>query len=107
MTIIKFSHRYKKFPRDYQRSKLLDVIIVKLEDLSSSFREYDTRFEAAGVTDFYPLPARGEYMLLLLQAGEGCGQLWTTIRSRWGGKGNDKYQYYKSKIGEVVECLVA
>jgi hypothetical protein len=106
MTVIKFSHRYRKLPRDFQRSKLLDVLLVNLEDMSPSFREYDTSFEVDGATDFYPLPARGEYMLLLLQAGEGCGHLWTTIRSRWGGKGNDKYQYYKSKIGETVECQV-
>jgi hypothetical protein len=111
MTVIKFSHIYNKMPRDFQQSKLLEVISIKLEEMSEEFREYDTSFldwslNTKGGLCHYPLPAKGEYMILFLQAGSGCGQLWTTIRSRWGGKGNDKYIYYKTKIGEIVECQI-
>jgi len=104
--IIKFSHLYFKMPRDYQLSKLLDVIPIKLEELSKDFREYDTTFQqVGGLTVCYPLPDKGNYMLLLLQAGSGKGHLWTTIRSQWGKSGN-KLEYYRKHIGEVCECKV-
>jgi hypothetical protein len=107
MTKIKFSNLYLKMPRDFQLSKLLEVVPIKLEEMSEEFREYDTLFfEREGEVGYYSLPTKGEYMILLLQAGSGRGQLWTTIRSRWGGNGNDKYEYYKSKIGEEVECQI-
>lgn len=103
MRKIKFSHRYNKMPRDYQKSRLLEVLPVKLEDLSIPFRGYDTSFDVDGVTDFYPLPAKGSFMILVLQAGSGRGQLWTTIRSQWPP---EKLQYYRDHIGEVFDCEV-
>jgi len=105
MITVRFSHRYFKFPRDYQQSKLLDVLPVKLEDLSLDFILYDTAYEEAGEIKYYPLPKKGNYMILLLQAGSGKGKLWTTIRSQWGKSGN-KLDYYRGKIGEVCECRV-
>ena len=81
--MIKFSHFYSKFPRDWQQSKLLDVIPVKLQDLSLDFLLYDTTYIEGGLEKQYPLPAKGDYMILLLHAGSGYGRLWTTIRSRW------------------------
>lgn len=106
MIAIKFSHKYDKMPRDYEESRLLDVLPIKLEDLSIPFRGYDTAFTEGGITDFYPLPERGLYMILLLQAGAGNGRLWTTIRSQKGKGGRDKLAYYRSHIGEVVRCEV-
>jgi len=107
MTVIKFSHRYNKMPRDFQRSKLLAVLSVKLEDLGADFILYDTAYVDELLREcYYPLPAKGDYMVLLLQAGSGCGQLWTTIRSQKGKKGIDKMAYYKGKVGEVVECRI-
>lgn len=106
MPVIKFSHRYSKMPRDYQLSRLLEVLSIKLEDLSIPFRGYDTSFEVDGVTDFYPLPAKGAYMILLLQAGSGNGNIWTTIRSQRGQGGLDKLTYYKSRVGEIFECVI-
>ena len=106
MTILKFSHTYDKMPRDYKLSKLLDVLPVKLENLSPDFRQYDTSYLDGGEGKNYSLPAKGDYMILLLQAGSGCGQLWTTIRSQRGSAGLDKLGYYRGKIGEILECVV-
>ena len=105
MTVIKFSHRYNKLPRDFQHSKLLQVLPIKLEDLSDDFRRYDTTYLDGGEEKQYPLPERGNYMILLLRAGSGYGQLWTTIRSQWGKTGN-KLEYYQGKVGEVLECQI-
>ena len=108
MVAIKFSHYYEKIPRDYKLSLLLDVLPVKLEDLSEYFLRYDTTFVEGGEAKEYRVPKKGEYMLIFLQAGSGHGRLWTTLRSRWGSGcgGNDKLAYYKSHIGEVVDCVV-
>lgn len=102
---IKFSHIYNKFPRDFAHSKLLDVIPVNLEDLSLDFIMYDISYNEGGEEMMYALPESGRYVLLLLQAGSGRGQLWTTLRSR-PPQGNDRLAYYKEHVGEVVECEV-
>lgn len=114
MIKVKFSHLYDKFPRDFQLSKLLEVLPVKLEDLSLPFRQYDTAYVnwESAYNKYYDLPQKGDYMILLLQAGSGHGQLWTTIRSQWSKNTGlskryaDKMAYYKSHIGEVVECVI-
>lgn len=106
MIKIKFSHRYLKFPIGFQQSKHLDVLPVKLGELSPSFLDYDTAYEKDGEILHYQLPKKGTFMILLLQAGAGHGHLWTTIRSQKGRGGIDKLAYYKSHIGEVVECVV-
>jgi hypothetical protein len=98
-------------PRDFQLSKLLEALPIKLEDLSDVFRKYDTayivpdKWPTGYVEEYYPLPAKGDYMILLLQAGSGCGQSWTTIRSQWGKSGN-KLEYYRGLVGQVVECKI-
>lgn len=104
--IIKFSHIYNKMPRDFQHSKLIEVLPVDLADLSLDFILYDTSYNEGGEERQYPLPEKGEYLVLLLQAGSGHGQLWTTIRSRWGG-GRDKLAYYRGHVGEVCECRLS
>lgn len=107
MIKIKFSHNYDKFPRDFQLSKLLDVIPVKLEDLSLDFILYDTSFTDKSIAPgFYPLPEKGNYMILVLRAGSGNGRIWTTIRSQKGKGGIDKMTYYRSHLGEICECVV-
>jgi hypothetical protein len=83
---------------------LLDVIPVDLLTLSGFFLEYDTAYEEGGEIKHYALPAHGAYMILLLQAGSGKGQLWTTIRSQWPA---NKLQYYRDQIGQIFECEVA
>ena len=104
MIRIKFSHHYTKLPRDFQLSRLLDVLPIDLKDISQDFREYDTAYLDGGEARNYPLPAKGAYMVLLLVTQSGC--LWTIIRSQWGSAGLDKLSYYKSHVGEWVECEV-
>ena len=106
MNTIHFSHFYNKLPRDYQYSKLLQVIPIQLAELSPEFRRYDTTYLDGGEEKQYPLPATGNYMLLLLQGGSGHGTLWTTIRSQTGKGGLDKLGYYRSLVGEIFECKV-
>ena len=102
MNTIKFSYFYSKLPRDYQYSKLLQVLPVKLEELSPEFRHYDTTYLDGGEEKQYPLPYSGDRILLLLQAGSGHGHLWTTIRKRE----DEELEYYRSLVGKVVECQV-
>jgi hypothetical protein len=106
MTTIKFSHWYLKMPRGFEHSTLLEVLPVKLEDLSPAFLYYDTTYLDGGEEKQYPLPTKGDYMILLLQAGSGNGQIFTTIRSQVGAYGRPKLAYYKRHIGEMVDCVV-
>ena len=103
MNVIKFSHGYCKFPFGFQSSKLLDVLPIWLEDLSLDFILYDTSYLDGGEEKLYALPARGAYMILLLQANSGAGPIWTTIRSQWPP---EKIDYYRVHIGEVFECRI-
>ena len=103
MTVIKFSHKYNKMPTCFEYSKLLDVLPIKLEDMSQEFLCYDTTYLNGKKVKQYPLPETGNYMILLLQAMYGMGALWTTIRSQHPP---EKLKYYRSKIGEIVECKI-
>ena len=100
---INFSHRYCKFPFGFQESKLLDVLPIRLEDLSQEFLRYDTSYLDGGEEKQYVFPKSGAYMILLLQASSGAGPMWTTIRSQWPP---EKLEYYRSKRGEVFECKI-
>ncbi len=100
---INFSHLYRKMPFGFQSSKLLEVLPVRLEDLSPEFLGYDTSYLEGGEERQYKLPKSGNYMILLFQV---CGRpdaLWTTIRSQWPAS---KLEYYRSHIGEVFECKI-
>jgi len=113
--VIKFSHAYDKMPAGYYLSRLLDVIPVKLENLSQEFLDYDTTYWEGDEEKQYPLPKGGDYMILLLRStaihGNITGeikepsQLWTTIRSQWSKSGN-KLEYYQKSIGEIFECKI-
>lgn len=100
---INFSHHYHKMPYGFESSKLLDVLPIRLEDLSLDFILYDTSYLDGGEEKQYQLPISGKYMILLLQANSGAGPLWTTIRSQWPAS---KPEYYRSHIGEVFECRI-
>lgn len=104
--VIKFSHNYTKFPYDWDSPQtLLDVIPVKLESLGKEFIEYDTHYwNEEGDESHYPLPKKGDYMILFL-AGQS-GSLWTTIRSQKGRGGLDKLAYYRSLVGKEVKCVL-
>ena len=68
---------------------LLDVINIKLEDLSESFLDYDTD---EGTFD---LPKKGDYMMLLFKK-DTTTHLMTTLRRRTP----DKEKYYRENIGQ-------
>lgn len=105
MILIKFSHEYAKFPDGFEESELLDVLPVKLESLSRRFLEYDTTYidHKAGEIKHYPLPKKGDYLLLLLQSTDANHPgLWTTLRRRTPAK----EAYYRGHIGEMCTCKV-
>ena len=93
--VIKFSHKYSKLMTGVQnigfcqKLYLLDVINVKLEDLSKSFLDYDTD------EGTFALPKKGDYMMLLFKK-ETTIHLLTTLRRRTP----DKEKYYRSAIGQ-------
>lgn len=108
MKTIGFSHRYLKMKDGFEQSTLLDVLPVRLENLSIRFLEYDTVYiDENGNHEHYPLPAKGDYMILVLQNHtiDYDGVMWTTIRSQWGKSGN-KLEYYQGAIGEIFECKI-
>lgn len=105
MKTIKFSHRYMKMKDGFEQSTLLDVLPVKLEDLSIRFLEYDTVYiDENGNHEHYPLPTKGDYMILVLQNHtiDYNGVMWTTIRRRTP----EKEKYYRNLIGSVLECKI-
>lgn len=102
MKAIKFSHRYLKMKDGFEQSILLAVLPVKLEDLGLDFLLYDTSYMEGMEEKQYPLPAKGDYLILVLQAGSGRGQIFTTIRRRTP----EKEAYYRGLIGEVLECKI-
>jgi hypothetical protein len=102
---IKFSHTYLKMPEGYEKSQLMAVFNTRREDLGLDFILYDTEYinpnsEEEDV-DYYPLP-KGDYMVLLLKAIVGEGELWTTIRRRTP----EKEAYYRANIGQIFDCVV-
>ena len=104
MQKIKFSHKYLKFPFDYNennRAVLLAVHKVKLEKLPKDFIDYDTAYllGKGAETGYYPLPEKGDYLLLLLW---GNGGLFTTLRSY----NPNKQAYYEKLEGETIEVVI-
>jgi len=95
---IKFSHHYTKFPKDFEDCNLLGVLPIKLENLSGPFRDFDTETING---EHYPLPAKGDYLLLILRTILG-NAMFTTIRRSTP----EKLKYYQSLVGYRVKCIV-
>ncbi len=97
MPSIKFSHAYPKLraAEPTKTGTLLDVLNVRLEDLSPAFLEYDTTHQDGR----YDLPKKGEYMLLLFA---GPGGIFPTLRRRTP----EKERYYRSCVGEAFEVAL-
>lgn len=92
---IKFSHEYWKLKNADGNCKklcLLDVVNIKLEDMSFDFLNYDTD------DGHFKLPAKGDYMMLIfLKDNQYQGlNLMTTLRRRTP----DKEKYYRKNIGQ-------
>ena len=101
MRIIKFSHRYSKHPInviDGCEVRLIEVLNSKFEDLSDTFKEYDTNLYCGGN---YTLPKKGDCLVLLFL---GAGPIWdtselfTTVRRSTP----EKEQYYKGLRGQKL-----
>lgn len=99
MAQIKFSHRYQKMPPGFERSQLLEVLVANKDELSESFKNYDTFYH----NGFYELP-KGKLLILLLrsQSDRFPESLWTTVR-RWTPQ---KEVYYRRMRSEVFDCVV-
>ncbi len=134
MNQIKFSHAYYKLdniaeqyknenntPKLCKTAILLEVFTKNSPDLHSAFVEYDTTYFDGKQIESYKLPT-GPLLILLFK--DWKGNLFTTVRSRWGRhesvnmKSNskgvtikskttpvDKYLYYSSKRGEEFEIV--
>lgn len=97
MATIKFSHRYVKLVESGAidgYATLLEVLRVRLEDLSKPFLDYDTD------NGTYPLPKKGDYLLLIFAAGRG---IFPTIRRQTP----QKEAYYRSKVGDRFDVLIS
>lgn len=96
---IKFSHNYLKLPLNTKTAKLLYVLSLQLEKQTKEFLQYDTAFfnSKTKELDHYPLPKKGEYLLLLFFAD--CGAFFTTLRR----KTPEKEKYYMKSIGEIFK----
>lgn len=92
---IKFSHKYYKlhnFDCLSKKLQLLDVVNIKLEDMSKEFLDYDTE------KGTFPLPKKGDYMMLIFlkdNVYQGTN-LMTTLRRRTP----EKEKYYRENIGQ-------
>ena len=94
---IKFSHPYSKLIKhdnEYcNRVKLIEVINIKLEDLSKQFIDYDTD------GGLFNLPKKGDYMMLVFSKDICRQNIFTTLRRRTP----EKEKYYRSLIGQWLE----
>lgn len=95
MNQIKFSKRgYCKLPS----AKIAVLSYVTIYD-TTYFNDNGSIHVENGSFEKYPLPPRGEYLLLLFIAD---GAIFTTLRRRT----HEKEQYYVSKIGEEFEIII-
>ena len=105
MNIIKFSHRYTKHPinvMDGCEVRLIEVLNSKFEELSDTFKEYDTKLYCGGN---YKLPKKGDCLVLLF-LGEGpiwdTAELFTTVRRSTP----EKEMYYKGLRGQTLVARI-
>jgi len=96
---IKFSYPFPKLFNEYNQiisvCRLLQVIDFDLSELTEEMRAYDT---AHGT---YPLPATGDFLLLIFQK-PGSIHLFTTLRRST----SQKREYYRQLVGDRFEVVV-
>lgn len=99
MNKIWFSHQYHKQPTFLPfQAKLLQVLKTNKSELSKDFIEYDTAIAGGGN---YALPEGALILLLFQYTNEESGIfLFPTLRRFYTAK----FEYYKSKTGEMFEC---
>ena len=96
-----FRHRYDKMPADveHRETRLLDVWVKAIEEISQAFIRYDTQFHRGDTVDYYPLPTTGPCLLLVLQTRPH--DLWITIRE-WTPANEVQY---RQQIGQAVDIV--
>ncbi|MBE7413393.1 MAG: hypothetical protein HS129_15255 [Leptospiraceae bacterium] len=109
MNKIKFSHTYMKlFEYDeipVKEAQLLEVLNIELEKLSGYFITYDTIFWDEGEMhpDLYPLPEKGDYLLLIFEKISAPNRdIFTTLRRYT----QEKEKYYRDSIGKVFDVVI-
>lgn len=107
MNKIKFSHRYYKLSYGEDQIKfaeLLQVFKCHYKDLGKRFIELDTLYWEKGADysnpSYYKLPENE--LIILLFRNVLRETMFTTIR-RYTPR---KYEYYKSKMGEIFEVEI-
>lgn len=88
--MVDFSHIYKKMPKAWKNSQLLQALLIDTQDLSNDMIIYDTETIEG---QYYHLPA-GPAIMLIMRC-ENTKELWTTIRSF----SHPKFDWYKSLEG--------
>lgn len=96
MQVIKFSHRYKKMPKDMRTTYIKDVAVVNYEELTEAEIKQDTETVDG---KFYALPKTRLIWIKLWSEGKE----WGTMR-RWTV---EKYKYYRSLVGQQVKIEIA
>ena len=91
--MVKFSNDYKKFPDDYHRSNLLQVLRADTRELSNSYIKYDTK-----TLDGNYFPLEDGPIIILILITERSRKVWTTIRPFT----KEKYDYYKQLEGFML-----
>lgn len=104
MNTIKFSHDYWKLPVGAINggiAKLLYVQKIKLEEQTTFFLNYDTTIRQKDELGhaFYPLPDKGDYLLLLFDCD---GTIFTTLRRYT----EEKSLYYLNNIGNYFQMVI-
>src|SRR3972149_6769007 len=97
MNTIKFSHDYVKLPASWEgtTARLLSICEIELGKLPAEFIVCDTLYyDDSGVGGNCPLPAKGNFLLLLFFPVSG--PMLTTLRRSTPSK----KKYYESRVGE-------
>jgi hypothetical protein len=101
---IKFSHTYLKLldndQKPIDRARLIGTAVVELENLHSSFLQYDTDH------GMFNLPEEGLFIMLIFlkpYPGEDSEKnLFTTLRPLTP----DKWRWYNRNVGNVFEVKI-
>ena len=99
---IRFAHNYSKLKDGFsptKRAKLLEVLEVRLENLSPELIKYNTR---CGYGNYCKMPASGKYLMLIFDKAPFWGEIFTTLRR----SKPQKLEYYRGLIGQVFEVEV-
>ena len=82
-----------------KRAFVLQVLLVRKNDLSKAYLKYDTEYMHNGERKYYNLPDESMIVLPILATEKGL--LFTTLRKP------ETYDYYKEKEGSWIEIILS